>query len=138
MNNIKKTAIIMTIALAGYAVCQHRIPTAYKDTVEKVIVGDTCRCTIDTNTLLCAAINGDAEKCATLIENGASLETKDRWEWTPLMCAVWHGKDNVVRLLVESGANINARDSIGTTALTLADLLDRKDLVKYLKKNGAK
>jgi hypothetical protein len=73
--------------------------------------------------LLTAAAKGDTDRVETLIRDGASIESTDKNDRTPLMLAAQHGHADTVRVLLAAGANPDARDKTGLTAFGLA-LLD--------------
>ena len=53
-----------------------------------------------------------------LLEEGAELETKDKYGRTPLLCAVENGHEAVVELLLEKGAELETKDSYSLTPLS--------------------
>merc|ERR1712130_806031 len=54
-----------------------------------------------------------------LLEQGASLEVKDKAGRTPLLGAAQGGHTNMLELLQEQGAIVDVQDSKGSTALHL-------------------
>jgi ankyrin repeat protein len=67
--------------------------------------------------LLCAAKHGHEEITRLLIESGASLNSTDEWDNTPLSLATELGPNEVVKILVEHGADINQVGDLGRTFL---------------------
>jgi ankyrin repeat protein len=79
-----------------------------------------------------------------LLENGASVETREQDGRTPLIAAAGYGEDDVVKLLLGRGADIEAVDDGGQTALIAAscncpivDMADTSDSVRALLEKGA-
>ena len=77
--------------------------------------------------LMLAVARGDEAMARLLIENGASVNTKEAplrgpvsHSWTPLMFAVAYHKEGCVRLLIANGARVNEQDARGITALDMA------------------
>lgn len=86
-----------------------------------------------------AAINGDLHAVKQFASKGESVNTIDKWGWTPLMWAVYYGNFPVTKWLLDNGAdpNIKTRETYGnylpgTTALILAAAYGRDDAVKAL------
>jgi tetratricopeptide (TPR) repeat protein len=76
-----------------------------------------------------------------LLQQGANIEAKDKYDRTALMIAVIDGKTNVVKLLLDKGANIEAKATAppydGDTALIRAFYEGRSEMVKLLLDRGA-
>ena len=72
------------------------------------------------NLLLDAASDGDAEKVARLIKNGANINVKDRWGWAPMSMAAYGGYPDIAKMLIEAGADLEYKDVDGDTPLDLA------------------
>nr|XP_044998657.1 protein phosphatase 1 regulatory subunit 16A [Jaculus jaculus] len=64
-----------------------------------------------------AAANGFSEVAALLLEQGASLSTKDRDGWEPLHAAAYWGQVHLVELLVAHGADLNGKSLMDETPL---------------------
>ena len=76
--------------------------------------------------LLWAAVEGDEDTVAALLEGGASLEKTAFGGWTPLMMASYNGRTDVVEMLLrppgrEVGADHTAKNNLGKTALEYAE-----------------
>ena len=56
-----------------------------------------------------------------MLENGATIDTKERFGETPLHQAAGKGRKAVVRLLLEKGTDVMIKDVNGRTALDQAD-----------------
>jgi hypothetical protein len=64
-----------------------------------------------------AAWNGHIEIVRLLLQNGAEVNAKDRWDRTPLHFAAYHGHVDILHLLVENGADLEAQTNNGSRAL---------------------
>lgn len=62
-----------------------------------------------------AARAGDAARVASLVDEGADVNAKARYDMTALHFAADKGRLEVVRLLVARGANVNAQDTFYRT-----------------------
>lgn len=60
------------------------------------------------------------ELAEKLIELGAGVNDKGKYDWTPLMCAVDAGSPELVKLMLEKGAEVNARTRHSITPLFIA------------------
>eukprot|EP01117_Protostelium_nocturnum_P010616 TRINITY_DN3818_c0_g1_i1.p1 TRINITY_DN3818_c0_g1~~TRINITY_DN3818_c0_g1_i1.p1 ORF type:complete len:860 (-),score=351.26 TRINITY_DN3818_c0_g1_i1:43-2622(-) len=72
-----------------------------------------------------------------LIEKGASLECRNKYNETPLMHASAKGMTESVRFLVDHHANVNALNAHGQTVLHHAIMGGNRDTTLLLLKNGA-
>jgi hypothetical protein len=84
-----------------------------------------------------AAMHGERETVAWLIERGASLNHTAKYRLSALMLAVLHGHREIVRLLLAAGADLTLRGSgapgfAGKTALDLAVQRGDDELVRLL------
>jgi ankyrin repeat protein len=67
--------------------------------------------------LMCAALNGQREAVALLLDKGADMEAQDStWGQTALLWAAGFSRREVVALLLERGADASVRSAIGRTA----------------------
>jgi hypothetical protein len=64
-----------------------------------------------------AAYNGHVEIARLLLQSGADVNAKDRWDRTPLHFAAIQGHVDILHLLVENGADLEAQSKNGSTAL---------------------
>ena len=90
--------------------------------------------------LIAAARRGDVAAAKALLDKGANVDAKARYDVTPLMTAALRGNLELVRLLVERGANVNIRDTFyKTTPLNMALGGDppHYDVVEHLLAHGA-
>jgi uncharacterized protein len=62
-----------------------------------------------------AARAGDAARVASLVDQGADVNARARYDMTALHFAADKGQLEVVRLLVARGANVNAQDTFYRT-----------------------
>ena len=61
--------------------------------------------------LILASSNNQKEMCIWLVENGADVNTVDKYSVTPLMKAVAYPE--IVRILVDAGAGLDIKSPIG-------------------------
>ncbi|XP_033967880.1 ankyrin repeat domain-containing protein 6 [Pseudochaenichthys georgianus] len=71
-------------------------------------------------TLHRAAMVGNRDSVAALIQGGCALDLQDKDGNTALHEASWHGFSHCVKLLVKAGADVNIRNKAGNTALHLS------------------
>ena len=64
-----------------------------------------------------AAANGHVEIVRLLLQNGADVNAKDRWDGTPLHWAASEGHIDILHLLVENGVDLEAQDNVGWRVL---------------------
>lgn len=70
------------------------------------------------NTELFLAIRaGNEELVKRVLNRGAEVNARDRYQSTPLMHAALYATPECMRLLIEKGADVNARNGVGATAL---------------------
>ncbi|KAM7376751.1 hypothetical protein PAMP_006459 [Pampus punctatissimus] len=67
-----------------------------------------------------AAMVGNSDAIAALIQGGCAVDLQDRDGNTSLHEVSWHGFSQCVKLLVKAGADIHIRNKAGNTALHLA------------------
>lgn len=70
-----------------------------------------------------AAERGDPDILSSLIDAGAEVNAKNKFDVTPLYVAVSarHSEKDVVRILIEKGADLNAMTKKGKTPLSIAE-----------------
>ncbi|KAG6823702.1 hypothetical protein H0H87_000480 [Tephrocybe sp. NHM501043] len=89
---------------------------------------------IDRDALLCpVAQQGHLEIIKFLVEHGANVNAKGRWDETPIHKSAEQGHHEIVKFLVEHGADVNAKSEkkiLGLFALAdfLQDLWDATPL----------
>nr|HOP41646.1 ankyrin repeat domain-containing protein [Geobacteraceae bacterium] len=69
-----------------------------------------------------------------LLENGCTVDARDRDGHTPLMFASNYGCNECITCLVEYGADPNAKTLCGNTALTYAETNDHPETLALLVK----
>jgi len=79
---------------------------------------------------------GLADIALFLIENGADVNAKDNWDWTPLHSAVSQDQ-HIVSMLISKGASIDARDGATKTPLWYAKKNGNTEIVDLLLSKGA-
>lgn len=81
------------------------------------------------------SIGGQIAVVELLIKNGADVNAKNEFEFTPLHFAAEKEHENITEFLIKSGADINAKNKLsGNTALHLAK---HEKIAKLLVENGA-
>ncbi|MBI1275404.1 hypothetical protein GC177_05470 [bacterium] len=89
------------------------------------------------DTLVDAADQGNASAVKSMVSSGKAVDSKGRFDATPLMRASFKGHGDIVKYLISVGANINARDVGGATALHMAARRGNDEVVKQLLAAGA-
>ena len=73
-----------------------------------------------------------------LIANGADVNAKDKYPFTPLHIAALNGHKEIVELLIAAGADVNAEDGDGYTPLDCAIKDKHTETADLLRKHGGK
>ena len=84
-----------------------------------------------------AAIYSDEKATKFLLDNGAELDTLDRYGYTALNNGTNNNALHVAYLLISRGADINKQNNRGETPLYNACLQGNEDLARFLVENGA-
>ena len=71
--------------------------------------------------LLLAARKGSEATVLALLDQGASVNSRNRLGDTPLLIAAKNGYTSMGLKLIERGADVNARDNRGKTAAVMAE-----------------
>jgi len=88
--------------------------------------------------LLAATRKGDLAAVKKLLNEGADVNTRTRYQSTPLFFACDRGHLEVARLLIERGADVNVKDNFyNASALTWAMSKKHEPLVALLVEKGA-
>lgn len=86
-----------------------------------------------------AAVGGQSEIVAMLLERGAEIDARDQDSGaTPLYNAASWGKLDAVKLLIEKGADVNARNKTGKTPLAAAEENGFTEVAAALRARGAR
>jgi outer membrane protein assembly factor BamB len=86
-----------------------------------------------------AARKGDVNLAKSLLDRGADVNAKARYNVTPLMFACDRGNIELVKLLIERGADVNAEDTFyQSTPLGWAIQNVHVEVAKFLIQKGAK
>ncbi|XP_066035660.1 ankyrin repeat domain-containing protein 6 isoform X5 [Chamaea fasciata] len=98
---------------------------AYKGQVENVVqlINRGAKVAVtkgDQTALHRAAVVGNTDIIATLIQEGCALDRQDKDGNTALHEACWHGFSQSAKVLVKAGANVLAKNKAGNTPLHLA------------------
>ncbi|MDT7542223.1 MAG: hypothetical protein QOE33_2127 [Acidobacteriota bacterium] len=81
----------------------------------------------------------DAVAVKALLDKGADVNARWRYQQTPLFKAAERGNVEIVKLLLEHGADVNVRDTFyGATPITWAADKGHTDVVRALLEKGAK
>jgi len=80
---------------------------------------------------------GDAGKVKEKMAGGASVDSRDVDQRTPLMWAADRGQIDIVDLLIQAGANVNSQDNEGMTPLHYAAMCEYANIITLLMKNKA-
>jgi len=65
----------------------------------------------DSTPLSKAAMGGDVEKLKDLVGAGGSVNSLDKWGWTPLLWAIYYGKIPAVQFLLDHQADANLKSA---------------------------
>lgn len=88
--------------------------------------------------LLAATRKGDLAAVKRLLDEGADVNTKTRYNSTPLFFACDRGHTEIARLLIERGADVNVKDNFySANALGWAMSKKHDDIVALLIEKGA-
>eukprot|EP00075_Anas_platyrhynchos_P028932 XP_027318185.1 2-5A-dependent ribonuclease isoform X2 [Anas platyrhynchos] len=79
-----------------------------------------------------AVINSEREKVLELLEEGADVNSKVEFGWTPLQTAVQAGDKDMVQLLLDRGACPHARKDNGATAFIVAAIVGNVEILELL------
>ena len=82
-----------------------------------------------------ASSHGNLEAVQFLIDNGADVNARNKYNETPLHYASYHGRLEIARLLVDNEADVNAKDERGNIPLYWASLHCNYKLMELLSNN---
>lgn len=80
---------------------------------------------------------GDAEAVKILLDVGADVNGRDRWDHTPLSCAIEENKVDIVRVLLDAGADLNAEVKAQTPLMQAMKRTTSPEIVSLLLAHGA-
>lgn len=87
--------------------------------------------------LLAATRKGDLATVKRLLDEGVNVNSRTRYDSTPLFFACDRGNLEMVRLLIERGADLNVKDNFyNATALTWAMSKEHNEIVALLVEKG--
>ncbi|GEM_PF-2002240 len=97
----------------------------------------------DGNSALHYAVwKGDVRIVRAILAYRCDLNTKNKWEFTPLHELVRREETNetkdIALLLISKGAGVNVLTWYGNTPLDIAEIKERTMLIRILKENGGK
>jgi ankyrin repeat protein len=84
-----------------------------------------------------AACVGDLTRVKHLVDEGANVDTKDEFDWTPLCWAASTGQTDVAEFLIANGANVDAKTHFNRTPLHQAAIVGELNLVQLFISRGA-
>lgn len=89
--------------------------------------------------LIDAIVNNDLNAIEQLLRNGADINKKYEYDYTPLHVAVQENNIDIVKYLLENGAGLENRDIYGNTPLirAVSSFRGNGDIIEYLLANGA-
>ena len=87
--------------------------------------------------LIIASRDGDIDRVAMLLENGADVNAKTDTGTTALFNAILYRRTEVVRILLENGADVHVKTMYGSTTLDMAIWYGDIEIVSMLLENGA-
>ena len=82
--------------------------------------------------LMISSRSGHLDICRLLIDKGAQVEARNRYDRTPLHYAARYGHVEIVRLLCDHGADVEARHNDGSRPLHWAAYNGHISIVKEL------
>lgn len=87
--------------------------------------------------LLAATRKSDVAKVKELLDKGANVNAKTRYNQTPLFFACDRGSIELIQLLIDRGADVNAKDNFyNATPMTWAMMKKNKDVIRLLVEKG--
>jgi hypothetical protein len=87
--------------------------------------------------LLAASRKGDLAQAKALLDKGADVNARTRYQQTPLFFACDRGNLELAKLLIDRGADLNAKDNFyNATPMTWAMMKKNKDMIALLIEKG--
>lgn len=84
-----------------------------------------------------AAIDGDLIALVDALEQGASIDSRDRYGQTPIMLAAHNGRAAIVTELIARRADLDVTGKFGLSALMLAVIAGHVEIARALVAAGA-
>lgn len=84
-----------------------------------------------------AVVEGNTDGVRLLLEQGADINAKLKYGWTPLLQAVQLGWDEIIHLLLEKGADPLVKKDNGATPFIIAGMLGNEEYLKLFLSRGA-
>ena len=81
-----------------------------------------------------AAVRGSIDELTVLYENGADINAKGEYDYTPLLHAVEQGHIEAVKWLIGKGADVSSKNDTESDALDLAKILNLNEIQAFLEK----
>ncbi|MFC1492769.1 ankyrin repeat domain-containing protein [candidate division KSB1 bacterium] len=137
--------VIITFMCISFPVYAQDIHEAAKSgdlqTVKNIIDSDPDKLeSLDTGgytPLLRAAIGGHTDLVEYLIDKGANIEAKERYQMTPLFWAINQKHTDTAKLLIEKGAYISVKNIFQSQPLVPAAEGNMREIVELLIEKGA-
>ena len=123
--------------------CNEQIEHAYNGNVQEIDLRKDLNQPAGSGSwtmLMVASHEGHYKLVKALLENGASVNLKDKCGWSALMLAAFTGQKtapSVVELLLQYGADINLANCDGRTAVFMASTKGFVEITKVLVRSGA-
>ena len=107
------------------------------DVVARLLAAGADESRLEWNDLLRAVALGSAADVARLLEDGAEITARDRWERTPWLLSLQLGDGVKAQLLLEAGAQFDDSGNCGQTPLMHAIEGGRVEMLSWLLERGA-
>jgi len=82
-----------------------------------------------------AVVGGDVGKVRKFLEEGAEVDSVDKYGFTALHLAADRGHKEIVQILLEKGANVGVKDPDGETAISLAKAAGHEEIATMIQQN---
>jgi ankyrin repeat protein len=80
---------------------------------------------------------GDVIGVRALVASGVSVDSRNRFGWTPLMLAAGSGNTSIVDYLLSAGASVGAINNFGASPIAYATLSGECSVIESLLRAGA-
>ena len=85
-----------------------------------------------------AAESGNIEAVKQAIADGADVNARSEFGYTPLHFAAQNSRREIAELLIANGADVNAKNESGNTPLDKAINFNRTEIADLIRKHGGK